>query len=34
MLQNGHMIYKCIPSKVKIWDETLYWWEGKVIEFK
>jgi len=29
-----YMIYKCTPSKVKIWDETLYGWEGKVIEFK
>lgn len=34
ILQSGHMIYKCTPSKVKIWDETLYGWEGKVIEFK
>lgn len=33
MLQNGHMIYKCSPSQVKIWDETLYWWEGKIIKF-
>lgn len=24
MLQNGHMIYKCTPKRVKIWDETLY----------
>lgn len=34
ILQSGHMIYKCTPSKVKIWDETLYAGQGKVIEFK
>ena len=33
ILRSGHMIYKCTPSKVKIWDETVYWGEGKVIEF-
>lgn len=22
ILQNGHLIYKCTPKKVKIWDET------------
>jgi len=34
ILQSGHMIYKCTPNRVKIWDETLYGWEWKVIEFK
>lgn len=34
ILQSGHMIYKCTPSRVKIWDETLYWGEGKIIDFK
>lgn len=33
ILQSGHMIYKCTPNRVKIWDETLYWWQGKVIQF-
>jgi len=32
ILKSGHMIYKCAPSKVKIWDETLYGWEGKIVE--
>jgi len=34
ILQSGHMIYKCTPLQVKIWDETLYGGEGKIIEFK
>lgn len=33
MLQNGHMIYKCTPNRVKIWDEELYGGQGKIIEF-
>jgi uncharacterized protein YhbP (UPF0306 family) len=34
IFQSGHMIYKCTPSRVKIWDETLYGWEGKIIKLK
>jgi len=33
ILKSGHMIYKCTPTKVKIWDETLYGWEWKIINF-
>jgi len=33
MLQSRHMIYKCTPSKVKIWDEELYWGQGEIIDF-
>lgn len=33
MLQEWHLIYKCTPTKVKIWDEELYGGQGKVIEF-
>lgn len=36
--QNGfpewHRVYKCIPEKVKIWDEEMYGWDGKIITFK
>lgn len=34
MMQNGHMIYKCTPSRVKIYDEALEDWPQKIIEFK
>lgn len=34
MMKTGHMIYKCTPTRVKIWDETLYAGEWKIIEFK
>lgn len=34
ILQSGHMIYRCTPTRVKIWDETLYAGAGKIIEFK
>lgn len=34
MMQNGHMIYKCVPDKVKIHDESNTELLGKVIEFK
>lgn len=33
MLQSWHLIYKCTPKKVKIWDEELYAGQGKVLEF-
>lgn len=33
ILQSAHMIYKCTPSRVKIWDETLYGGEWKVLDF-
>ena len=32
--ESGHMIYKCTPSWVKVWDEVLYAGEGKVFKFK
>ena len=28
-----HRVYKCIPKRLKIWDESLYWGNGKVILF-
>jgi len=34
ILQSWHMIYKCTPHQVKIWDEEIYWGQGKIIELK
>ena len=33
ILEKGHRIFECIPTRVKIWDETLYGWAGKIINF-
>ena len=33
ILEKGHHIFRCTPTRVKIWDETLYGWAGKIINF-
>jgi len=33
ILEKWHRIFKCTPTRVKIRDETLYWWAGKIINF-
>ena len=33
ILEKWHHIFKCTPTRVKIWDETLYGWAGKIINF-
>ena len=33
ILEKWHHIFKCTPTRVKIWDETLYAGAGKVINF-
>jgi len=33
ILENGHHIFRCTPTRVKIWDETLYGGAGKIINF-
>ncbi len=32
LLKSDHHIFQCIPSRIKIWDDELYWDELKVIE--
>lgn len=34
ILQSGHMIYRCAPDSVKVYDETLYGGDGKIINFR
>ena len=31
--KSGQYIFRCIPKRVKIWDEVLYGLDGKIIEF-
>ncbi|MCH2189231.1 pyridoxamine 5'-phosphate oxidase family protein [Candidatus Gracilibacteria bacterium] len=32
-LPDGHHVFECRPTKVKIWDESLYGGQGNIIEF-
>lgn len=32
-LPENHHIFECIPKRVKIWDENLYGWAWKIINF-
>lgn len=32
-MPEGHRVFELTPTMLKIWDESLYGWQGKVIEF-
>lgn len=32
MLKSWQFLYECTPYRIKIWDEEIYFWNGKIIE--